>query len=341
MSYKMMFHQRFASRYLFVLLMIAACGIGCSQQPQPSAEASAAGNPAPAGNNALTPQPVSVLAPAGSTKAKPQFNGKRAMQYVKEVVAMGARPPGSAAHLKLEQYILAKLNGVDVEQDKFTAQTPVGKFPINNIIAKFPGTKDAIIVVAGHYDTAYPLGKSFVGANDGGSSTALLLELADELRGKQLEGYSIWLVWTDGEEAFVRWTDADSVYGARQLAQNWQQDGTAKKIKAFVLVDMIGDADLDILKDTNSTPWLRDLVYQAASNLGYQSHFYDAQTAMEDDHKPFVKAGIPSVDLIDFSYGYNNVFWHTPDDTVDKLSAQSMAITGDVVLETIRLVNAR
>ncbi len=263
------------------------------------------------------------------------------MQYVKEIVAMGARPPGSAAHAKLEEYILAKLNGVEVEQDKFTAQTPVGKFPINNIIAKFPGTKDGVIVVAGHYDTAYPLGKSFVGANDGGSSTALLLELADELRGKQLEGYSIWLVWTDGEEAFVRWTDTDSVYGARQLAQTWQADGTAKKIKAFILVDMIGDADLDILKDTNSTPWLRDLVYQAASNLGYQSHFYDWQTPMEDDHKPFVKIGIPSVDVIDFTYGYNNVFWHTPDDTVDKLSAQSLAITGDVVLETIRLLNAR
>ena len=341
MAYKMMCHQRFPSSYVFVLLIVAACGISCDKQQQPPAEASAAGNPAPSSNNAPTAQPVSVSAPAGSTTAKPQFDGKRAMQYVKEVVAMGARPPGSAAHAKLEQYILAKLHGVDVEQDKFTAQTPVGKFPINNIIAKFPGTKDGIIVVAGHYDTAYPLGKSFVGANDGGSSTALLLELAEELRGKQLEGYSIWLLWTDGEEAFVKWTDTDSVYGARQLAQKWQADGTAKKVKALILVDMIGDADLDILKDTNSTPWLRDLVYQAATNLGYQSHFYDAQTAMEDDHKPFVKADIPSVDLIDFSYGYNNVFWHTPDDTVDKLSAQSMAITGDVVLETIRLVNAR
>jgi Zn-dependent M28 family amino/carboxypeptidase len=320
---------------------LAAGSIGCGKQPQPPAEASAASASAAATGTAATPQPVSATAAAGRHASKQDFNGKRAMQYVKEIVAMGARPPGSAAHAKLEQYILAKLNGVDVEQDKFTAQTPVGKFPINNIIAKFPGTKDGIIVVAGHYDTAYALGKSFVGANDGGSSTALLLELADELRGKPLEGYSIWLVWTDGEEAFVRWTDSDSVYGARQLAQKWQQDGTATKIKAFILVDMVGDADLDILKDTNSTPWLRDMVYEAASNLGYQSHFYDAETAMEDDHKPFLKAGIPSVDLIDFSYGYNNVFWHTPDDTLDKLSAQSMAITGDVVLETIRLVNAR
>jgi glutaminyl-peptide cyclotransferase len=217
----------------------------------------------------------------------------------------------------------------------------VGKFPINTIIAKFPGKKDGIIAVAGHYDTNYPLPKSYVGANDGGSSTALLLAMADELRRKENDGYSVWLVWTDGEEAFVKWTDTDSDYGSRHLAQQWKQDGTAKKVKALIVVDMIGDADLDILKDTNSTPWLGSLVYQAARDLGYQSHFYQVQAPMEDDHTPFLKIGVPSVDLIDFTYGYNNVFWHTPEDTVDKLSPQSLAITGDVVLETIRLVNAR
>ncbi len=263
------------------------------------------------------------------------------MQYVKEVVAFGPRPPGSAAHAKLEQYILGKLKGVDVEQDRFTAQTPAGKFPMNNIIAKFPGKKNGIIVVAGHYDTLYSQPKNFVGANDGGSSTALLLALADQLRGRQLDGYSVWLLWTDGEEAFVNWTATDSAYGSRQLAHKWQQDGTAKQVKAFILVDMIGDADLDILKDTNSTPWLCDVVYQAASNLGYQSHFFRWRNAIDDDHMPFARVGIPVVDLIDFSYGYNNVFWHTPEDTVDKLSPQSLAITADVVLETIRLLDAR
>jgi glutaminyl-peptide cyclotransferase len=272
---------------------------------------------------------------------KPDVNGNHVMQYVKEVVAFGPRPPGSTAHLKLEEFILSKLKGVDVEQDRFTAQTPVGKFPMNNIIAKFPGKKDGIIVVAGHYDTLYSQRQNFVGANDGGSSTALLLELADQFRGKQPDGYSVWLLWTDGEEAFVNWTESDSVYGSRQLARKWQQDGTAKKIKAFILVDMIGDADLDILKDTLSTPWLSDLVYKAASNLGYQSHFYQFQNGISDDHNPFSKVGIPVVDLIDFTYGYNNVFWHTPQDTVDKLSPQSLAITTDVVLETIRLVDAR
>jgi Zn-dependent M28 family amino/carboxypeptidase len=151
----------------------------------------------------------------------------------------------------------------------------------------------------------------------------------------------VWLVWTDGEEAFVKWSDTDSLYGTRQLAQKWQQDGTAKKIKAFLLVDMIGDADLDILEETASTPWLRALVYQAATNLGYQSHFYAYKAGIEDDHLPFLKIGVPAVDIIDLDYGYNNVFHHSVQDTIDKLSPQSLAISGDVVLETIRLLNAR
>ncbi len=263
------------------------------------------------------------------------------MQYVKEIVAFGSRPPGSDGHQKLENYIVSKLRGVEVEQDKFTAQTPVGKVPINNIIAKFPGKKNGIIVVAGHYDTNYPLPKDYVGANDGGSSTALLLSLADALRGKQRDGYGVWLVWTDGEEAFVKWTDSDSLYGTKQLAQKWKADGTASKVKAFILVDMVGDADLDIQRDANSTPWLTDLVQRAATNLGYQSHFFQQTVGMEDDHIPFAKIGVPVIDLIDYSYGYNNVFHHTAEDTIDKLSAQSMAITGNVVMETIELLDQR
>ncbi len=320
-------------------LLTAAFSTGCSRQP--TAPSQTAGELKTVTATIVTPESQPHLMPT-SNLPKPDVNGNRIMQYVKEVVAFGPRPPGSAAHAKLEEYILSKLKGVDVEQDKFTAQTPVGKFPMNNIIAKFPGKKDGIIVVAGHYDTLYSQPKNFVGANDGGSSTALLLALADQFRGKQLDGYSIWLLWTDGEEAFVTWVpDKDSDYGSRQLARKWQQDGTAKKVKGFILVDMIGDADLDILKDLNSTPWLSELVYQAASNLGYQSHFYKTQTGIDDDHMPFARVGIPVVDLIDFSYGYNNVFWHTPQDTVDKLSPQSLAITGDVVLETIRLLDSR
>jgi Zn-dependent M28 family amino/carboxypeptidase len=164
--------------------------------------------------------------------------------------------------------------------------------------------------------------------------------LADYFRSNPPQGYSIWLLWTDGEEAFAKWSADDSLYGTKHLAQKWQQDGTAKKIKAFLLVDMIGDADLDIQKETFSTPWLSALVYKAASNLGYQSHFYQFEAGVEDDHVPMLKAGIPSVDIIDLDYGYNNAYHHTPEDTIDKLSAKSLAIVGDVVLETIRLINA-
>jgi len=333
---KLLFKPWFACATVLLLAFISACKTPSSEPAKASADVK------PAAATVASPESAPPAQPASSNLPKPDVNGNHVMQYVKEVVAFGPRPPGSTAHLKTEEFILSRLKGVDVEQDRFTAQTPVGKFPMNNIIAKFPGKRDGIIVVAGHYDTLYSQRQTFVGANDAGSSTALLLELADQFRGKPLDGYSVWLLWTDGEEAFVNWfANNDNDYGSRHVAQRWQQDGTAKKIKAFILVDMIGDADLDILKDTNSTPWLSDLAYKAASDLGYQSHFYQWSTAMEDDHLPFAKVGIPVVDLIDFTYGYNNVFWHTPQDTVDKLSPQSLAITTDVVLEMIRLLDAR
>jgi glutaminyl-peptide cyclotransferase len=264
------------------------------------------------------------------------------MQYVREVVALGPRPIGSANHRKVENYIHSHLKGDLVEDDAFTANTPEGKFPVRNIIAKFPGTRDGIIVIASHYDTNYSLRNTgYVGANDGGSSTALLLELANQLRGKKRDGYSVWLLWTDGEEAVRDWTATDSLYGTRHLAEKWQNDGTLRKIKAFLLADMIGDADLNIDRETNSTPWLEDLILQAATSLGYQSHFFARTIAEQDDHIPFAHLGVPSADLIDFDYGYGNVFWHTPQDTIDKLSPKSLEIVGNVILETVRLLNER
>jgi Zn-dependent M28 family amino/carboxypeptidase len=341
MSYEMKLRPDLSSCCILILGLTLAFSVGCNHQSQTPSNASAAANPSSAAGVPPSAQPIPAAATPALVGPPPNLDGNRVMQYVKDVVAFGSRPPGSTGHAKLEQYILSKLQGLEVEQDKFIAQTPVGKFPINNIIAKFPGKKAGVIVIAGHYDTPHYLPNSYVGANDGASSTALLLALADHFRQNPPDGYSVWLLWTDGEEAFVKWTDTDSVYGTRHLAREWQQDGTAKKIKAFLLVDMIGDADLDILHDTSSTPWLSDLVYQAASDLGFQSHFYQWQTAMDDDHMPLLKIGVPAVDLIDFTYGYNNVFWHTPQDTVDKLGPQSLAITGDVVLETVRRLNAR
>ncbi len=328
-----------ASRWLLThagiaLLATAAVALwGCSKEQRTPETASAA--PAAQTGGA----PVDQALPDTLPGPPARFNGQRAMQFVREVVAFGPRPVGSAAHQKLENYIRGKLRGDDVEEDSFTATTPKGNLPMRNFIVKFPGTRDDIIVVAGHYDTK--LLPNFVGANDGGSSTGLLLELANELRGRKQDGYSVWLAFLDGEEAFVQWTATDSLYGSRHLAEKWQKDSTARKIKAFLLVDMIGDADLDIQRDENSTPALEDLVYRAATRLGYQSHFFAQRMPVEDDHIPFAKIGVPVADLIDLDYGYNNVFWHTPEDTLDKLSANSLEIVGSVVLETIRLLDQK
>ncbi|MGO9088096.1 MAG: M28 family metallopeptidase [Candidatus Sulfotelmatobacter sp.] len=317
------------------LVLALACTLGgfaCNQTKDaapsqvPSAAASDATGPA------LTFPPDSG--------PPPTINADRAWQYVKDVVKFGERPIGSANHKKLEDYILERLKGDEVESDAFIADTVEGKFPVHNIIAKYPGAKDGIIVIAGHYDTNYPLrGTGYVGANDGGSTTAILLEFANQLRGKKNDGYSVWLLWTDAEEAVRKWSDSDSLYGTKHLAARWQQDGTAKKIKAFLLTDMIGDADLDIDRDENSTPWLENVIYEAATRLGYQSHFFVRNNAIDDDHLPFVKIDVPCADIIDIDYGYNDVFHHTPQDTIDKLSPKSLEIVGSVVLETVRILD--
>ncbi len=270
---------------------------------------------------------------------QPDFNATRAMQYVREVVKIGSRPPGSEGHKKLETYLRAHLRGDIVEEDSFAAPTPVGTFQIRNFIAKYPGSRPGVIVIASHYDTNYPL-KNYVGANDGGSSTGLLLELANQLRGRKLEGYSVWLVWLDGEEAFKEWSSTDSLYGSRHLVEKWKTEGTLKSIKYFLLADMIGDADLNIDRDDYSDPQLEQTVYRAAEKLGFQSHFFHRTIAIEDDHIPFARAGIKVADLIDYDYGYGNVFHHTPEDTLDKLSVNSLDIVGRVLLQTCKLLNA-
>jgi len=314
---------------LIFVLMLFACSKGKNV---------AASGSSPTSASAVNTD-ASKLLP--DTSPAPTFNADRAMQYVKEIVALGPRPIGSENHKKVENYILSHLKGDRVEQDSFDVHPTEGTFPVRNIIAKFPGTRDGIIVVASHYDTNWPLRKtSYIGANDGASSSALLLEIANQLRGKKLEGYSVWLLWDDAEESMkLPWDDPESLYGVRHLAQKWQDDGTLKKIKAFLLEDMIGDADLNIEHDTNSTAWLEDLILQAATRLGYQSHFFARSMPVTDDHMAFLQHGVPSADLIDFDYGYNDVFWHTTEDTVDKLSPKSLEIVGTVTLETVRLLN--
>jgi Zn-dependent M28 family amino/carboxypeptidase len=326
-----------ASTVRWILLAVALAFLACDRD-RDTVQVKPAPSPAPTD----TALPALNLPP--DSGPPPAFDGDRALQYVKDIVKFGPRPLASDNHKKVEDYITGHLTNDDVENDVFTADTPEGKFPVHNIIAKFPGTKDGIIVIASHYDTNYPLrNSSYVGANDGGSSSALLLELANQLRGKPRDGYSVWLVWDDAEEAMKPDTEmpfmSDSLYGIEHVAQKWQDDGTLKKVKAFLLADMIGDADLNVDRDLNSTPWLEKVVLEAATRLGDQSHFFGRDNKVSDDHLPFVKRGVPSADLIDFDYGYNNVFWHTPQDTVDKLSPKSLDIVGSVVLETIRILD--
>lgn len=321
-----------------LLLLSALLCSGCKSDTQKT-EAVQQQRPAPIAVANMNPAEFN---PKPGTAPAPKVDGERAMQYTKDIVKFGPRPVGSEAHRKVEDYIKSKLQGAQIEEDKFTADTVAGKFPMNNIIAKYPGKKDGIIVLASHYDTNYPLrNENFVGANDGACTSALLIEIGNQLKAHPPEGYSVWLLFTDGEEAMVEWSDKDSVYGSKQLAAKWAQDGTAKKIKAFILLDMIGDKDLNVDRETNSTPWLQEVVGRAAQRLGNQSYFFKRDQTIDDDHLPYKKVGIPVVDLIDFSYGWNNIFHHTTEDTVDKLSPKSLQIVGDTVMETIRALDTK
>jgi glutaminyl-peptide cyclotransferase len=314
-----------------LVVILALTGMGCSREKA----ASAASDSSSPQSGTASGKAVEPVGPAL------HIDAARAMQYTKEIVAFGPRWDGSKPLEQVRAYVKGKLKGTQVEEDSFVAETSAGKMPMTNIIAKFPGSKDGVIILASHYETNYWLRNTpFVGANDGAATSALLLAMADQLRGKKLEGYSVWLAFLDGEESFTsQWHTNDALWGSRHLAKKLQDDGASKKVKAFLLADMIGDADLDICRDENSTPWLEDLVLRAATRLGYQSHFFATITGVEDDHIPFARAGMPVADIIDIDYGYNNSFHHTVQDTVDKLSVDSLKISGDVILETIRLIN--
>lgn len=278
-----------------------------------------------------------VRAQAGSFSGS--FSGAQALADTKAITAFGPRPSGSTNLTKTRAYLLAQLKslGIPVEQDSFTAQTPLGPVPMTNLIASFPGKGpgNKIIAITGHYDTKRMLG--FVGANDGGSSAGALLALARALKGLPRKD-TIYLVWFDGEEAVKEWSDTDSLYGSRHLAAKFASDGRRDRIKALINIDMIGDKDLKLVYELNSAPRLRELVWRAASERGYGRYFggRDFGGGIEDDHMPFLRQGISALDLIDFDYGPNNSFWHTEADTVDKLSANSFQVIGDVLLETIR-----
>jgi len=265
------------------------------------------------------------------------FSGSSALEFTRKAVAFGQRPPGSPANQKLQAYIESQLKPLHCQTsfDAFTAQTPAGGVAMRSIIAKFPGQSGRAIVVTGHFDTKPMPGRVFVGANDGGASTGFLLELARVVNSMSHVD-DIYLVFFDGEEAFGEWSDTNGIYGSRHLADKWSNDGMLTRIKALINVDMIGDKDLGILEDTNSSRSLLRLVWQTANNLGYGKYFLDSATPMEDDHMPFVRKGVNAVDLIDFDYGPNNAYWHDEKDTMDKVSAHSLEVIGNVVVAVLR-----
>jgi Zn-dependent M28 family amino/carboxypeptidase len=274
-----------------------------------------------------------ACAAAFACAAEPSgFNGEQAFQDLKHLVSFGPRPSGSPALAQTRQWLIRELRaaGARVEEDSFVASTPVGPIVMANLIAKFPGAGRETVIVAGHYDTKRFDDFRFLGANDGGSSAALLVELARVL-GSRKNRLNYWLVFFDGEEAVRNWTDTDSVYGSRHLVENLTASGELSRIEALILVDMIGDAQLNIPRESNSTPWLSDLVWGVARRLGYGRYFVNSEQSIGDDHQPFLEAGVAAVDLIDFDYGPGNSYWHTAQDTLDHCSAASLNIVGRVV----------
>ncbi len=277
--------------------------------------------------------PIYLLVIAALCPAAP-FSGPAALDFTAKSVAFGPRPSGSPANTKLRAYIHAQLAtcACQVTSDTFTAQTPDGPVAMENIIARFPGKSGRAIAITGHFDTKKL--PNFVGANDGGSSTGILLEMAAALKGAPRTD-DVYLVFFDGEEAVRDWTATDSVYGSRHLARKWTADGTNAHIKALINVDMTGDKNLDIVYEMNSVASLRKIVWDAAAVIGYSAFFDKQPSAIEDDHLPFLEAGVRSLDLIDFNYGPNNAYWHTPQDTMDKLSAHSFEVIGNVLMRVI------
>jgi glutaminyl-peptide cyclotransferase len=317
-----------------VLACLAMFGCKSNSSQAPSSLSSVSIAPA---------QPTDAQIAAEAAKAPPAsttggFDGARAYQQVAKLVSFGPRPPASDAIGHTQDYIHSQLAGFgcSVDEDSFNARTPIGTVAMKNIVAKVAGTGQGIILLLTHYDTLRL--DNFVGAEDGGSSSGLMLEVARVLCERKPQPNAVWIAFLDGEEAQVvqngvaQWSDTDSVYGSRELAAAMAVSGDLRRIRAAVLADMVGQYNLQIERESNSTAALTDLVWKTAAQLGYRSVFVEQKTDIEDDHLPFLKRGVPSVDIIDLA-GYS--YWHTPQDTLDKISAASLAAVGHVILQSV------
>jgi glutaminyl-peptide cyclotransferase len=260
------------------------------------------------------------------------FDAAYAYDQVAKLVAFGPRPAGSDANHRQQQYIIAQLKSYDcpVEEDDFHSQTPIGDVGRKDIVVKIPGARPDIVMFGTHYDTKTLA--NFVGADDGASSTAVMLELARLLCARKNQ-VTLWIAFFDGEEAFNwDWVDPDNTYGSRELAAEMALSGDLPRLKAMVLADMIGISDLQIKRESDSTPWLTDLVWSTAARLGYGNVFVNQELEITDDHDAFLKRGVAACDVIDFEGA--SPIWHTVNDTLDKIDPRSLGITGHVFLES-------
>ena len=281
-----------------------------------------------------------IVVSAISLRAQPapNFDSNRAWDHLRQLVAIGPRPSGSAAIEQSRKYIKDQLAAIGLKavEQGWDDETPLGRVHMVNLIATIPGASTNRIAFTGHYDTKLFRDFRFVGASDGGSSAAFLIELARVLKARK-NALTIEIVFLDGEEAVVEWRGTDHTYGSRHYVEVARRANTLASLKAMILVDMIGDRDLGIRRDSNSTGWLTDIVWNAAARLKLNNYFLPASTTIEDDHLPFIAAGVPSVDIIDLDYSA----WHTKADTLDAASARSLQVVGDVLLAALPQIEAR
>ena len=281
-------------------------------------------------------------------EARSPFQGQRAYEDLKRIVNIGPRPPGSKEAEETRRMIREELEkaGLEVREYPFEAETPLGKKTMVNVVGVVKGSQDGIILLGNHYDTKYFPDFRFVGANDGGSTTAWMIEMARAL-GPERDGRSIWLVWFDGEEALKEWSDSDSLYGSREMVRLLRARNLLPKVAFMINVDMIGDRYLGILRDQGAegaNGWLINGVWTTASELGVSGHFLSQSSAIQDDQLPFRLAGIPALNLIDYQYGGSKLdhknTWHTPNDTQEKVSADSLQVVGDVIYQALPSLEA-
>src|SRR5215470_6749366 len=288
--------------------------------------------------SAVASKPPQVATDAVPPEKTGGFDGKAVFDHVAKMVSLGPRPSGSQAIAQTQDYILTQLKtfGCTVETDDFNATTPAGPIAMTNILVKIPGERSGIILLGTHYDTLKK--ENFVGADDGGSSTGLMLELARNLCAKHGR-YAVWIAFFDGEEAVQQWSDTDSRYGSKELAAKLSISGDLKKVKAFLLADIIGGKTMVIKKESSSNAELTNQIWATAKHLGYEKVFVNESGEVQDDHDSFLKRGVPSVDVIgDF---LANGYWHTPQDDMEQISAKSLGIVGHVFLETVKQLQTK